>query len=135
MRKLHTDSDPSWESNPGPWRCEAAVPSHCATVPAMDTLIPLPPLPSSVGGRGEGGRGWEGARTLTLRSCIVDNLVDFVGFGDVELGSFGNLLELGALVQCTPQPGLPSGWVHLVTIFKLTLKLSPSLLETTSAER
>ena len=23
--KLHTDSDPSWESNPGPWRCETAV--------------------------------------------------------------------------------------------------------------
>ena len=25
MCKLHTDSDPSRESNPGPWSCEAAV--------------------------------------------------------------------------------------------------------------
>ena len=25
MCKLHTDSDPSWDLNPGPWRREAAV--------------------------------------------------------------------------------------------------------------
>jgi len=25
VETLYTDSDPSWESNPGPWSCEAAV--------------------------------------------------------------------------------------------------------------
>ena len=32
MRKLHTDSDPRQELNPGPWRCEAAV---LTTVPPI----------------------------------------------------------------------------------------------------
>ncbi|XP_072340485.1 YY1-associated factor 2 isoform X3 [Scyliorhinus torazame] len=35
--KLHTDSDPSWESNPGPWRCEATV---------LTTVLPCCPGPS-----------------------------------------------------------------------------------------
>ena len=28
--RLHTDSDPSQKSNPGPWSCEAAVLTTCA---------------------------------------------------------------------------------------------------------
>ena len=36
--KVHTDSDPSRESNPGPWRCEAAV---LTTVPPCHPCAPL----------------------------------------------------------------------------------------------
>ena len=40
--KLRTDSDPSWESNPGPWRCEAAV---LTTVPPFHPSAGIITLP------------------------------------------------------------------------------------------
>ena len=42
MCKLYTDSDPSQESNPGPWSCEAAVLTTVHILAGI--LLPRPPL-------------------------------------------------------------------------------------------
>ena len=39
MCKLHTDSDPSGELNPGPWRCEAAVLTTVPPKVIMDLIL------------------------------------------------------------------------------------------------
>lgn len=40
--------------------------------------------------------------------------VDLVGLSDVQLVAFRDLLEVGAFVESTPEPGLPHGGVGFV---------------------
>lgn len=47
--------------------------------------------------------------------CVVGpDAVHFIGLGDVQLVACGDLLEVGALVECAAETGLPHGGVVLV---------------------
>lgn len=54
--------------------------------------------------------------------------VDFIGFSNVKLVAFRDLLEVCALVECTAQTGLPHGGVSFVPPLPvLSLVHSPGL--------
>lgn len=62
------------------------------------------------------------------RPAVVLDKVDFIGFSDVQLVAFWDLLEVCALVECTAETGLPHGGVSFVPpVPELALVYSPGL--------
>lgn len=58
----------------------------------------------------------------------MNDTVDFIGFSDVQLVAFRDLLEVCALVECTAETGLPHGGVSFIPPLPvLSLVDSPGL--------
>lgn len=64
---------------------------------------------------------------LTFLLLIGDDPIHFVGFWDVQLGTFCDFLKVWTFIECTSQSGFPRCRFSFIPFFKFSLKHCPGL--------